>query len=41
MEFDNLDSRPGKSWNLIIWIQGLESHGIVDKVLKSNGKQEC
>ena len=20
--------KPGKSWNLIIWIQGLESHGI-------------
>ena len=39
MEFDNLDSRPGKSWNfgldhgkswnLIIWIPGLESHGIL------------
>ena len=38
MEFDNLHYRPGKSWsfgpgdgkswNLIIWITGLESHGI-------------
>ena len=22
--------KPGKSWNLIIWIPGLESHGILD-----------
>ena len=44
MEFDNLDSRPGKSWNfcpghgkswnLITWIPGLESHGIFVQVME-------
>ena len=29
--------KPGKSWNLIIWIPGLESHGILDQVLESHG----
>ena len=26
--------KPGKSWNLIIWIPGLESHGILAKSWK-------
>ena len=29
--------KPGKSWNLIIWIPGLESHGILAQVLESHG----
>ena len=26
--------KPGKSWNLLIWISGLESHGIFAQVMK-------
>ena len=37
MEFDNLDYRPGKSWNLIICITGLESHGVLVQVMESHG----
>ena len=33
--------KPGKSWNLIIWIPGLESHGILDQVLESHGISCC
>ena len=29
--------KPGKSWNFIIWIPGLESHGILAQVLESHG----
>ena len=29
--------KPGKSWNLIIWIPGLESRGILAQVLESHG----
>ena len=29
--------KPGKSWNLIIWIPGLESHGILVQVMESHG----
>ena len=29
--------KPGKSWNLIIWIPGLESHGICVQVMESHG----
>ena len=33
--------KPGKSWNLIIWIPGLESHGILAQVLESHGISCC
>ena len=29
--------KPGKSWNLIFWIPGLESHGIFVQVMESHG----